>query len=50
MMYKNSKNVADDIIKKAAPTKKGKVLDTVLQSFAKSAGRGYLNGRNFSGI
>jgi hypothetical protein len=50
LMYQNSGKVYKNLVKQAKPTKKGKVLDTVLQSFAKTGGRGVLNGRNFSGI
>jgi hypothetical protein len=50
LMYRNSKDVFKEVSKAAAPTKKGKVLDTVLQSFAKTGGRGYLNGRRYNGL
>jgi hypothetical protein len=50
LMYRNSKDVYNEVSKAAAPTKKGKVLDTVLQSFAKTGGRGYLNGRRYNGL
>jgi hypothetical protein len=50
LMYRNSKDVFKEITHKAKPTKKGKVLDTVLQSFAKTGGRGALNGRRINGL
>jgi hypothetical protein len=50
MLYKPARKVYKDITKAAAPTKKGKVLDTVLQSFAKTGGRSFLNRRKINGI
>jgi predicted component of type VI protein secretion system len=50
LLYGRSKNVYNDITKQAKPTVGGKVLDTVMQSFAGTGGRGYLNRRRFNGI
>jgi hypothetical protein len=50
MMYRNSQKVYKNVVKRAKPTKSGKVLDTVLQSFAKTGGRSLLNGRRFNGL
>jgi hypothetical protein len=50
LLYGRSKNVYKDITKRAKPTVGGKVLDTVMQSFAGTGGRGYINRRRFNGV